>query len=485
MTKAAQYIFLFLIATLYSNQLTSASLKAFFTYSTFNSPTDGPYIETYLSVNGNSVVYANNENNRQAVIEITYIFKQGETIKQFKKYNLLSPSISDSSAIKPNFADQQRISLPNGDYEFEITIRDTNSTAPPFKTTQKIALNYDQNKITISDIELVESIAKTERKSMLSKAGYDILPYTSDFYPESFDKIAFYAEIYHTDKILGDEEDYLINYFIESSESNIIMGNLKGFTREKSKAVNVILKTFSIDKLPSGNYNIVIEVKNKANELLALKKIFFQRSNPQVTPIVLSDDFQNSFVNDIPADELKEHIKSIQPISSTIEINFANNQLKGDDETLMKQFFYNFWLTRNTTNPELEWNEYYKKVKITQQEFSTGIKKGYETDRGRTFLKYGKPNSRMEVKSEPNAYPYEIWHYHQANNFSNIKFVFYNPDLISNDYPLLHSNLYGEIKNPQWKVQLHKRTNSPIDINEENNSEHWGDRAGDYYNNPR
>jgi hypothetical protein len=57
--------------------------------------------------------------------------------------------------------------------------------------------------------------------------------------------------------------------------------------------------------------------------------------------------------------------------------------------------------------------------------------------------------------------------------------------VVTNDYPLLHSNLPGEINNPQWKVHLKKRTNQPIDMNEKENTEHWGDRAGEYYNNPR
>jgi len=476
-----KYLLTLLITVLISSQLYSNNLKAYFTYSTFYSPSDGPYIETYLSIIGNSAVF----NNNQAVIEITYVFKQGEEIKKFKKYNLLSPTLKDSLAEKPDFADQQRISLPNGNYDFEITIRDTNSTTPPFKSIQKISLDYTQDKITVSDIELVEALTKSETKSILSKGGYDILPYTSDFYPESFEKIAFYVEIYNTDKILSNYEEYLINYAIEASESKATIGNHKGFIREKVKPVSIVLKSFPIKNLPSGNYNLVIEVRNKSNELVTSKKIFFQRSNPQVTPIILSDDFQNSFVNKIPAENLKEYIECIQPISTNIEVSFATNQLKGNDETLMRQFFYNFWITRNDVEPEKEWNKYYKKVEITQQQFATAIKKGYETDRGRVFLKYGKPNSRMEVKSEPNSYPYEIWHYYQAKNFSNTKFVFYNPDLITNDYPLLHSNLPGELKNPQWKVQLHKRTNSPIDMNEKNNSEHWGDRAGDYYNNPR
>ena len=61
-------------------------LQAYFSYSTFYAPGKGPYIETYLSVNGKSAVYAKNDDDKtKARIEVTYIFMQGEVVKQFDK----------------------------------------------------------------------------------------------------------------------------------------------------------------------------------------------------------------------------------------------------------------------------------------------------------------------------------------------------------------------------------------------------------------
>jgi GWxTD domain-containing protein len=479
------FTFILLLVFLSTSSI-AANLKAYFTYCTFNSPENGPYIETYLSVIGNSAIYKKTDASTfQSTIEITLIFKQGEEIIKFKKYNLLSPEISDSLLDKENFMDEQRISLPNGKYEFEIIIKDLYSDDSPFKSTQILTVDYPLNSMSISDIELIESLKKTTHKSIITKSGYDIIPYTSDYYPESFEKIAFYSEIYNADKVLGENENYLITYFIESFETNKIVGNYKSFVKELAKPVNVILKSFVIETLPSGNYNLVIEARNKKNELLSNKKIFFQRSNPKSTPLLVSNDYLNSFVATIGINELDDYIKSIEPISTHIEINFAHNQLKGKDEELMRQYFYNFWITRNSLDPETEWNNYAKRVGTTNKLFATAIKKGYETDRGIVFLKYGKPNSRTEVKSEPSSYPYEIWHYHKVEGFSNRKFVFYSTDLVSNDYPLLHSDMPGHIYNAQWKVQLHKRTNQPRDMDEENNDSHYGGRANDYFNNPR
>lgn len=475
-----------LLLLLLCNTSNAQQFKAFFTHCSFYSPANGPYIETYLSVIGNSIVYAKNDAGKfQGVIEITYLFKQTNEIKQFKKYNLLSPVLDDTLSEKVNFIDQQRISLPAGNYEFEIIMQDLNSTQAPFKSNQLINIDFNDKKMAISDIELIESLSKTTTKSIISKNGYDIIPYTSDFFPENFEKIAFYAEIYNADKLLGENESFLITYSIESFETNEVVGNFKGFARETAKPVNIVLKSFNIAELQSGNYNITIEARNKSNELLLQKKVFFQRSNPKAVPNIASADISLSFVAGMTSKQLNDYIKSTEPISNAIELNYSRNQLKGNNTELMQKYFYNFWATRNPENPKEAWEKYKEEVESVNKQFGTAIKRGYETDRGRIYLKHGKPNTIVDRQNEPSSYPYEIWHYYKVENFSNIRFVFYNPDLVSNDYPLLHSTLPGEINNPQWKILLHKRDNQPRDVDEQNNKDHFGGQADDFFNNPR
>ena len=477
---------LLLFIGLISTNIFAGNLKAYFTFCTFDSPEKGSYIETYLSIVGNSASYKKTaQNTFQSEIEITLIFKQGEEIKKFKKYNLLSPESIDSLASKENFIDQQRISLDEGEYEFQISIKDLNTNEPPFTSVQNLKINYPKDKVNISDIELIESLKKTTDKSILSKSGYDLIPYTSDFYPEDFEKIAFYAEIYNTNKILGAEEGFLISYYIETFENKKPINSYKNFVREKTKDVNVLLKSFSIGNLPSGNYNLVIEARDKKNDILATKRMFFQRSNPKATPLLIHNDYLSSFVASMDKDDLTEYIKCIEPISSNIEIDFAQNQLNGDDEELMRQYFYNFWITRNETEPEAEWNKYKGKVATVQQLFSNQIKKGYSTDRGRVYLKYGPPNTRSQHSSEEGTYPHEIWHYYKIEEFNNKKFIFHDPNLGMNEYGILHSNMPGYFNNPQWKTQLYGKAGRPTDMDSESSGSLREQRTNDRFNNPR
>jgi len=113
------------------------------------------------------------------------------------------------------------------------------------------------------------------------------------------------------------------------------------------------------------------------------------------------------------------------------------------------------------------------------------IRRGFETDRGRVYLQYGPPNSITSRSHEPSSYPYEIWYYHQLTDAQwNKRFVFYNPDLVTNDYELLHSNAIGENYNQTWKHDLHKRNTMNIDPYNTEDVDRWGSEAERIYNNP-
>lgn len=151
-----------------------------------------------------------------------------------------------------------------------------------------------------------------------------------------------------------------------------------------------------------------------------------------------------------------------------------------------KRFFYGFWLKRNSNNPSISWAQYKQLVNIANANFGNKVNPGYETDRGRIFLKYGPPNSRVEQPSEPEAVPYEIWHYYKLGKYTNRKFVFYNPDIVTNNFLVLHSDVPGEVQNSGWVQELYKKSsNSSWSRDAEQSSAPFGRRALELFNNPR
>ena len=496
---------LFLFASLSAN---SRYLQAQLFFSKFYSPADGPYIETYLSVVGNSVVYQLNDNNKfQGKIEVTMIFKQGDKVVNYDKYELLSPEVDDTTLIDFSFLDQQRFSLPNGIYDFEIQIKDINSTKPPFKTTQTVELDFAADKIAISGIELVESFEKSVNPSILTKSGYDIVPFVYNFFPDRINTMRFYAEIYNTQKVFGDDGKFLVNYFIESYENGKRLTDYVSFKRESARLVNILFAEFNITELPSGNYNLVIEIRDRSNELVTSNNLFFQRSNPdvEINPVeLLGLSVEESFVAKYSnRDTLMEYIHCLQPISTDVERTFVKYQLDNPeaDVSTMQRYFLNFWLNRDDLNPEHTWEQYLAKVELVNEQFGypgKRGKKGYETDMGRIFLMYGPPNtitdrpfdastSGMTINDggvdgpDSGSVPYQIWHYYTLNNQRNKKFVFANQNLASFDYTLIHSNVPGEVSNENWQYEL-QRIKEGIQMPD---GDKYKGQSGDFYNNPR
>lgn len=432
-----------------------SKMQVFFQSSFFNIPGQGPYIETYLTTIGESVVFTKNTNGKfQASVQITILFKQEGQIKTFKKYNLLSPEIDDTLKTLPNFVDQQRIPVPAGVYNFELIVADNNNPKEDYSFKDIITIDFPSEEISFSGIQLLEKFETSAKETVLTKNGYDLYPYVANFYPENLNKLIFYTEIYNTDKVLKNE-DFLIRYSIEYYASGKPIGEFSRFKKSKPSTVNILLSEFNIEKLKSGNYNLAIEIINKENKVLKSKKVFFQRSNimnQQDSIDYATGDINNTFAASIiNKDTIKEYIKALRPISNEAEKRFTANILKKDSLQYMQQFFYNFWQSRNFANPQEEWNKYKQQLDLVNRLYKTPIEKGYETDRGRVYLQYGSPNEIVENKFEAGQYPNEIWHYYSIKGQNNIKFIFYNPDLTTNVFHLIHSDLIGEIQEKSWE----------------------------------
>jgi len=465
------------------------NLWAFLTYGTFNSP-DGPYVETYLSVAGNSVNYVKTVNGKfQATVNILMTFKQNNEIKAFKKYELNSPEIDDTAKVNFEFLDEQRFQMPNGTYDFELQITDKNNNMKPVPFSQSVVVDFLADKPSFSGIQLVKSYKKSETPSIITKSGYDLVPYVYNFYPGNEDKMIFYSELYNMDKIIPEGQKYVLSYFLESFETHITLFEFAKVKKEITRPVAVTLAEFYIGNLATGNYNLVFEARNQQNDIVASQKIFFQRSNPgaKLTFTELTNEnATNSFAEKITqSDSLKEFISCTFPISTGMEKAFIKDVLKKSTLQDMQKYFYGFWLRRDPNNPEKAWLAYKEQVKIANYNFKTPVKKGYQTDRGRVYLEYGPPNTRSERPSEPSTYPYEIWHYYTLNNNQrNKRFVFYSPDMVTNDYFILHSDATGEIHNPTWQVDLQSRSYAPVDLSDTQTINSWGDMAKDYWELP-
>lgn len=468
------------------------SIQSYLSYTSYSVPGDKPFIENALAFDCSTVVYNQFEPGKyKATVEIQTIFKQGDKICNYSKIALDSPVVSDTFQIKGAFVDEQRFSLDNGEYMMEITIKDVNDPRRiPFKVEQTVVVDYPADQPAVSDILLVESYKKATVPSKLTKSGYDLIPRVYSFYLNNTNSLTFYAELYNTDKYYPDGGQYLVNYYIQSYESGAKMRDFNFVKRMDVSRANTLLNTINLSDLPTGNYYLVVEMRDRSNKLLASNSVFFQRYNPGAEmnlEDLSSTSLTNTFVESIDnLDSLREYLRCLNPRCSEAERDYVNNLVKTDDKLTMQQFLYNFWNTRAPLNPKNAWDEYYAQVLRVNASYSTRTKKGYMTDRGYVYLKYGTPDSINEEPFEPGAYPYEIWHYYEVAGQRNRRCVFMSQDMVTNDYTLIHSDITGEVNNPKWQLMIYSRFTGQGTIDQTApNNVNWGSHAGDLYNNPR
>ena len=465
----------------------SASPQVFFNYKIYYTPDYQPFISTSLQFSSGTFKYKGQAGGLIANVEITQIFRSGDSIAFIDKYLLSSPVMADS--IVDDFYDVQRYGLNPGIYNYELIIKDVLS-GEVISGEQSIFIDeFQTSKIQFSDIEFIEDAYKSDAQNNFVKNGFFTLPYLTNYFPPEINKIAFYFEIYNADKVLGPGQEYILTYSIKNFSNGIPYEGIFKFQRTAAQPITPIIAFLPINELPSGEFDLAINLIDKNSDTLISKTVYFQRRNYTTQADLLSLEnlsIDKSFQTEISWDSIPYFLASIMPISPGYEYETIRLMLKGSDTTLMQKYFYAFWLKTNPDKPYESWLKYRSQVYYTEALFGTQIKAGFETDRGRIWLKYGAPDMVIDRPNEPSAYPYQIWQYYRIGQRSNIQFVFYNPDLVTNDYPMLHSEMQGELQNYRWQHDLYKRDSPSSNLDDPNdgNKAHYGGNSSTYFINP-
>ena len=470
----------------------TGKLTAYVGYASFSTPSGQTYIENYLTVIGNTVKFVKDKSDKyRGKVQVLVTYSQGDSVKRSNIYNILSPEINDTGK-KIDFIDVQRYWLPKGAYVFQLKIKDLNDSVHSAVSLKgKINIGYSRDTMSVSDAEFLQSYVASKQGNILSKSGYDMVPYVYNFFPTSINQLNFYSEIYNASKIIGSNQKFVIKYYIESADNNVPLYEYNSVSVQQTDTVNPVLGSFNIEKLPAGNYNLVVSALDKSNHIWVARRYNFIRSSPH-NELSMKDlaavKVEGTFVDRMKnRDSLVDYISSLWPIAGLSERSFIDvNGMATINMVTLKQYFYNFWVSRDPMNPQEAWVNYNKQVQAVNRSFGTPISKGYQTDRGRVYLQYGAPNQRVRSDLNPSSYPYEIWEYYKLQDGEiDTKFVFYEPSLATNNYELLHSDARGEVKNAQWQIILYSRTGQPNNVDQMQVTDPYGEQILDNYSSPR
>lgn len=471
-------------------------LSVLFDYALFQTEEQVSYVEAYLKISPGTFRYKKNENGTfTGNVEIIIAGKASEnTIDWWDRYKISTGEVSAADTAYTAVMDARRFITQLSPHRLELFITDLNSgETNTLEYADSLYFSFNDSKPYFSTPILVDRYNTSTSENAFTRSGYDIIPNLSGFVDGADTVLSYYMELYGTDRFLGEEEKYVLRQFIKNTETEVAVPGTESQMVSKSQKVHAALFSIPVKTLLPGTYSLVVELRNKKNEVVTTMERSFQRTGKINYKSVedlseVSTDFM-ALVESI--DSLQEFIRCLDPITPALEQGFARNVLKGGDKEMMKRYIVSFWTRRNPIDPRMAWLKYKAQVQLVEKLFGAGFLRGYNTGRGRVFLMYGPPNVRSERPNEPAAWPYEIWQYYELQNplngrkQTNRRFVFWNRTNATNNYELLHSDATGEPHNERWEMVLYNRGGGSQDIDRTSPGMYPGGQSRDIFNNPR
>ncbi len=409
----------------------------------FYEPGKGELVDVNISVIGGTALWTMDERGfQQAKVEALTVIEQDGRIVDFRKTLVRSPERADT--LQSDFIHQERFVLQPGAYALTLELHDANlaDTARTYVHTP-LVVPARGNDVTLSDIMF----------TLPGPDGKGIAPFPGTYFPSETDKLGFYAEAYGTLDKFGENGAFVILARIENYETGEVAGNFSHVRRVKADTVVPFVMEFGIGKLPSGNYLLALELRDRNDSLVQRRAQFFQRNNPisydpgALIAGELGPNFTDVYTD---PDSLAEYLSSMRPIADEMERKMIDDRWKDKKPELMRQLMFTFWYNRSPQDPKAAWERYLEAVNYVNQRFGCRNMRGYQSDQGYVYLRYGAPNTVVDRANETTSVPYMIWHYYRAGRYSDRRFVFYQPERSTTCWTLLTSDMPGEMTNPLW-----------------------------------
>ncbi len=457
-------VFFLFLAAFALTSLQAAELDFFVDAFNFRDPSGKPFLEVHINVNGESLHFTKNASGKfQGTVEVLLFLEQGEGEKQAEalRIDLISPEISDTTEARKSLRiiDVRRLPVTReGVHSLTGILTDKND---PMK--HKYEFEFEVNLVSgdsgifgISDVLFVEIFQKSGEIKPWSKYGYDVLPRIQNDVFEDEDELKFYLEFYHTDKIAVGES-YFVHSYITQANSEQKLAEYQQTIKKKSSSFDVYSGSFPISGLASQVYNLHIELyENGANLNSKTRRFYVLNNRISVDATVDPEIYEREF--GFEPEELTAFLHPMKYIATQTEIDFMES-LSSQQEK--ENFFTGFWLKRkvNAGDPvTMAFEKFKAKLDYVNDHYKAYNRPGWKTDRGRVMIQYGAPNHIDYFVMEAREYPHEIWRYNRVGTQFDAAFVFYDPDGIVSDFPLLHSDVRGENNNPRWRLELQRRT---------------------------
>ncbi len=450
------FVSIFFVSVITAQNNQSKKIGFEFDYAEFSYDSVSNYVEFYYSFDPSTMPVYKTDSSEQISGILKILFQDTVSHKIiFDKSWKLDNKVSTQDTVSKYLVGVLGFIIPHGIYSCKISGSDSNdsSTANVYNEIINVR-KFDTEKLTLSDIELSSKILQENqnKKSIFYKNHYEVTPIPNVLFGETQPALFYYCELYNLDKTTqGQPLKYISSVY--NSKGKLVYEKARNIKHNMSSRVEV--GAIPVNKYPTDAYVLIISlIDSSANYGISSSKKFFIYNPTVVNTDTLNQLTSKSLSSEfgvMSEEELDDLFAKSRYIATRAEIDQYGKLTTAEGK---RDFMYNFWTSRDQT-PSTPKNEYYeeylKRIKIADQKYGAINRKGWKTDRGRIYLKYGEPSEVDRYPNQTNTKPYEIWKYNDLEG--GIEFVF--GDLTGfNDYVLLHSTARGEIRDDNWMNRI-------------------------------
>lgn len=424
------------------------------------------YVEMYYSVAENTISYQGSEDKFVGGMNIHAIVKQKGAVVSQQEWT--APHVvSDTSRIVAgtNIVGVTSFALPEGVYECEVRAFDFYNPARSDTITFPLEVSsFTVDRVSLSDIEFCTSIRQSQPNpdNVFYKNTLEVIPNVSAVFGGAVAKLHYYVEAYNLAFL--PLEQYPIRVVVYDAAGKEVFQQGKMKRRPGNSSVEI--GTIDVSTFAGGTYTMTFLLLDTATNVAyaSSKKFFMYKPGERhefaavnTMAGVVESEFAVMDENDLDAD-----FNSAKYLASESEINefalFSRLNVEKPRLDAKRNFLFKFWKRREAGAADpgkvaILRKEYVKRVDETNERFSGGYRKGWQTDRGRVYILYGEPSEVDRFPNAPESNPYEIWTYHQMQG--GVVFVFIDRTGFG-DWVLVHSTHRNEMRDDNWQQYLRK-----------------------------
>jgi len=305
-------------------------------------------------------------------------------------------------------------------YRLELYLTDKNSNIRKEFKEEVVVKSFNTTQLAVSDIQIASFIETSEEKSNFIKNGRKIISKPSRTFDANNLFAQFYFEIYNLSMNSNNQQNsFTFHYYVKDKNDEIISEFTNNFAKPAaSSAINFSIPTSNLNP---GEYALSVEIIDNDSQAKTSKRTLFAIDySPGEPPLADAD----------------EALEMLKVIASRQEMK----TLKKNGQQNRREALINFWKSKDPTPGTTENEfmvEFYSRVDYANQAFTTTGREGWKTDRGKTLLRYGKPDRISSTASKQGWEQLEIWEYFRQD----LKFVFIDRQGFG-DYQLVRNSYF-------------------------------------------